>query len=77
MERFHRRSVSGERHPGHHDHLNADEVKPVLLRGRLDPLDIGSKLMLVDTTDFACMDTAAILSAIKDALEQPASQTED
>ena len=49
----------------------------MLLRGRLDPLDIGSKLMLVDTTDFACMDTAAILSAIKDALEQPASQTED
>lgn len=43
----------------------------------LDPLDIGSKLILLDTTDLTCVDMAAILSAIEGVLEQPASQTED
>jgi deoxyadenosine/deoxycytidine kinase len=52
FERFKTRSESGERHPGHNDDKNYDEFKDMLLKGKLDPLDIGGEILTLDTTDF-------------------------
>jgi predicted kinase len=68
FERFRRRAESGERHPGHMDHLNYEEFASTLLRGATEPLDIGGRLIEVDTTDFDAVDYAAIIATIKQAL---------
>jgi len=52
FERFKKRSESGERHPGHNDSKNYDEFKEMLLKGKLEPLDIGGETIIFDTTDF-------------------------
>jgi predicted kinase len=63
-ERFVRRAASGERHPGHVDLQTCEDLRPVLLKGRLDALDIGGEVYTVDTTDFSTVDYDALLSAI-------------
>jgi len=50
--RFVERADSGERHPGHQDHLNHEEFKESLLSGVSKTLDIGATIINVDTTDF-------------------------
>ncbi|MBN1218535.1 MAG: AAA family ATPase [Anaerolineae bacterium] len=62
--RFKERSESGERHPGHVDYLNYDEFKSTLLEGGWEPLDIGGKVLEVDTTDFQAIDYKSLLRAI-------------
>ncbi|MEW5869448.1 MAG: AAA family ATPase [Chloroflexota bacterium] len=64
VERFKRRSESGERHPGHVDHLNYAELSQTLLKGRLEPLPIGGQLVEVDTTDFEKIDYEALSHTI-------------
>lgn len=68
FQRFKRRSESGERHPGHGDHLNYDEFESFLLRGRSDPLDIGGRRFEVDTTDFEQIDYEVLFKAISEAI---------
>ena len=63
LGRFQARIASGERHPGHGDTI--DEHRSYLLSGRCDPLDIGGRLLTVDTTDFSRVDIAAILADIE------------
>ena len=52
VKRFKERSESGERHPGHVDHLNYEEFQTTLLKGGYEILDIESTNFQVDTTDF-------------------------
>ena len=55
-ERFRRRSTSGERHPGHQDHLPRDPRLDVRILGRLAPMEIGGHVIELDTSDFAQID---------------------
>jgi cytidylate kinase len=68
LERFKRRSASGERHVGHGDHLNLGEFQEMLLRGRWPTLDIGGHIIKVDTTDFDSVDYAALFQEIAECL---------
>jgi predicted kinase len=68
FQRFRARSESGERHPGHVDHLNYDEFKPALLEGGSEALDIGGEILEVDTTDFQKIDYDRLLGVIKQSL---------
>ncbi len=68
FQRFKHRSESGERHPGHSDHLIYDEAQPLLLQGRLAPLDIGGSILEIDTTDFTALDYKKIIETIKHML---------
>ncbi|BAZ10768.1 cytidylate kinase [Calothrix sp. NIES-4071] len=52
LKRFKERSESGERHPGHVDHLNYEEFRATLLKGGYEILDVESTNFQVDTTDF-------------------------
>lgn len=65
FQRFKERSGSGERHPGHVDNLMYEEVQPVLLKGKTDPLEIGGTVMLVDTTDFEKIDYEGLYEAMR------------
>lgn len=67
FERFKIRSESGERHPGHVDHLNYDEFKDILLKGGHEKLDIGGRVFDIDTTDFNTIDYNKLFDAIKSA----------
>ncbi|HEX8681377.1 MAG TPA: ATP-binding protein [Ardenticatenaceae bacterium] len=68
LKRFKARSGSGERHPGHVDHLNLEEFTERLLQGRGDPIEIGGTHLVVDTTDFAAIQYEALLDALRAAL---------
>jgi predicted kinase len=63
--RWRERVASGARHPGHVEPTMYDEVRPQLLRGRLDPLHLDGPLVEVDTTDFAAVDYDALIMAIR------------
>jgi len=67
-QRFQQRSLSGERHPGHVDHDNFDEFKPILLRGRRKLLDVEGELLTVDTTIFESVEFELVSLWIRDRL---------
>ncbi|MCD4704502.1 ATP-binding protein [bacterium] len=69
LERFQKRSESGERHPGHVDHLNYDEFKKILLSEEYEALDIDSKILNINTTDFNKIDYDSIFKIIKSKLK--------
>jgi predicted kinase len=64
-ERFCRRSLSGERHPGHQDHLPRDPRMDSPIPGRTSPLDIGGHVIELDTSDFARLDYKGLCSQIE------------
>jgi predicted kinase len=64
LERWKVRAASGERHPGHVDHLTLEEFMPLLRSGKNTPLDVGGVVYTIDTTDFARVDYPLLLSAI-------------
>lgn len=66
--RFQQRAESGERHPGHVDHLNYAEFQSVLNPGGATPLDIGGQLIEVDTTDFQMIDSRGIIKVLCTAI---------
>ncbi len=68
VQRFTARAASGERHPGHVDHLNAAEFEETLRRGQARPLDIGGPVFEVDTTDWAAVDYAGLLERVRSTL---------
>ncbi len=65
--RWRERVASGARHPGHVEPTMYDEVRPGLLRGRLDPLHLDGPLVEVDTTDFAAVDYDTLIAAMRAA----------
>ena len=62
LERFKQRTESGERHPGHVDHLNYDEFEAVLRQGDWGALKIDGRVVTVDTTDFKTVDYAQLIN---------------
>jgi len=57
FQRFTRRIESGERHPGHADHLTSyDQFAELLQERKYGALDIGGLLLEVDPTDFDAVD---------------------
>jgi predicted kinase len=69
QRRFGQRGDSG-RHPGHLDDVLRQELEPLLRRGYTPPLDIGGRLMKVDTTDFGRVNTDDLLQAVRSAMAQ-------
>ena len=67
--RFAARGSAPDRHPGHVDLGALEEFKPLLLKGRLEALEIGGELLEIDTTDFLKIDTAWLLSRLRQVLE--------
>lgn len=67
LARFKRRAQSEERHPGHVDHLNYEEMTPVLLRGRCEPLQIGGTILQIDTSNFAQVEYNKVLEGVRAA----------
>jgi hypothetical protein len=67
FERFKNRAESGERHPGHVDHLNYEEFQATLLAGNSQILDIGGKVVEIDTSDFQTIDYESLLKTIQSA----------
>jgi predicted kinase len=65
FERFKTRSESGDRHPGHVDHLNYAEFRGALLKGRIAPLEIEGMRLEVDTTDFQTIPYDALLESLR------------
>lgn len=55
-ERFRRRALSGERHPGHQDHLPPEPGLDAPIQGRIQPMEIGEHVIEVDTSDFTQID---------------------
>jgi len=51
VERYERRALSGERHPGHTDATSLDELRPRLLNERWEALDIDGPVLTIDTTN--------------------------
>ena len=70
IERYCARANDPGRHPGHVDLETLAEIKPVLTRGYLDPLDIGGEIVEIETTDFSKIDVAGIVSRLRTALEE-------
>ena len=80
FERFRGRVESGERHPGHVDHLtDLSQLEQALQEGRYDPLDVGGALVKVDTSDFAKIDLCELLNTVRSACPDRVSfiQTND
>ena len=81
-ERFRRRALSGERHPGHQDHRLAfgqdhrlafgqEPPEPGLdapIPGRIPPMEIGGKVIEIDTTDWDRVDYARLRDRVKQLL---------
>ncbi|HEU5228972.1 MAG TPA: AAA family ATPase [Ktedonobacteraceae bacterium] len=66
LQRCKNRVTSGQRHPGHVEHLCYEELAPSLLKGREDPLPIGGPVLEVDTTDFSAIDYKKIVGAVSE-----------
>ena len=64
FDRFKQRSESGDRHPGHCDTLNYDELKDSLLIGKYQPLDIKSPIIIFDSTNLDQIDHSIIFDQI-------------
>ena len=69
-ERYRQRYLSGERHPGHVDHVVYEELQAGEQQDEYGPMPIGGGVLRVDTTDFSRVDYAAILAQTRSALSQ-------
>jgi predicted kinase len=68
LERFFQRAKDGQRHPGHVEHLQREEIAANLAAGRWGPISSGEMVLMVETGDFARVDYAAILQRARAAL---------
>lgn len=65
FERFQKRAESGERHPGHADHLaTCDQFQKFLNVRRYGVLEIDGALLEVDTSHFEQIDYPGLLTAL-------------
>ena len=63
--RLRRRDSSGERHPGHETSQMLDVIGEALANGVFGPLELGGRVIRVDTTDFDRVDYAGVISAVR------------
>lgn len=68
FERFKYRSESGQRHPGHCDTGNYEELKDSLLAGKYQPLDIKSQIIIFDSTNLDNLDYFNVFDQISSLL---------
>jgi len=68
-ERFKTRWATGARHPGHVDDTLSDADIAAMLARNDTPLDLGSTVLQVDTTDWAAVDYDALFMAVRNAME--------
>lgn len=69
LDRFVKRTESGERHPGNADHTVYDEYRKRLAQGPYRPLGIGGSIIRVNTNDFALIDYNTLLQEIHTEIE--------
>jgi hypothetical protein len=68
FERFTARAKGTERHPGHDDNHNLDEFRERLVSTEVLPLEIGGRVISVDTTDMDTMDVSKIVQDVQASL---------
>jgi len=68
LERYRKRSESGNRHPGHYDHYSYYILEEDLLKGTYKPLDIGGEVVYLDTKDFNKIDYDSLYEKISSLL---------
>ena len=68
LKRFKQRAESGERHPGHVDHLIYEEMELNLKQGGYEILDICDRTFKLDTTHFEHINYEAIFKMLQDYL---------
>ena len=68
LRRFHERWESGVRHPGHVEREQIETFAATHLGGAYTPLSIGGELHALDTSDFAALDLAPLIAALRAAL---------
>jgi predicted kinase len=65
LARFVRRAQSTERHPGHGEQGQPDELRANLERGVYAPLSLSGEALIVDTTDFARVDDQRLMRQLR------------
>lgn len=71
VHRFLSRWQAGRRHPGHADYLTAQDVAQDIRAGEFGPLDVGGRLVHLDTSCFETIDFDALYKAIREELGAP------
>lgn len=71
IKRFEERSLSSERHPGHVDSGNIEEFRENISKtnGKAQTLDVKSKIIEIDTSDFNKVDLDLLISKVKNVLD--------
>jgi len=64
LERFKRRAVYGERHPGHLDEIVLEELRVMINRNENGFINLGGGFYKVDTSEFGQVDISGILANI-------------
>lgn len=70
LDRFIRRSESGERHPGHVDHTTYAEAAALFLGEKPPPFQLGGSYIEIDTSDFTQLDYPALVAALRAEMDQ-------
>ena len=70
FERFRERALSGERHEGHVDSQSLNELKQNLKRERPVQLEIDSRIVEVDTTDFQTLQYETVLERVESVMDR-------
>jgi adenylate kinase family enzyme len=65
LARFVRRAQSAERHPGHGEQGQPEELRANLERGVYAPLSLPGEALMVDTTDFATIDHQRLMQQLR------------
>ena len=66
LARFKHRAESGERHPGHKDHVNYEEMEYNFKKGGYEILDICDRTLKIDTANFNRIDYTTICRAVRE-----------
>lgn len=67
IARYQQRVETGERHPGHVDHLNVEAMRAEL-RHAWQPLDVDGELITIDTTNWHALDYSALRQRVQSHL---------
>jgi len=65
------RAQSAERHPGHGEQTQREELRANLERGVYAPLSVPGAALIVDTTDFASVDEQCLIQRIRAKRAKP------
>lgn len=74
VERFKLRAHTQARHPGHVDQLSTDAEIAAVCQREYAPLDLGGKILEIDTTDLEHVDYTNVFSVIQAELSSPSRQ---